>query len=421
MGLLGSIIDGIKSVTVAGFSLTDYEQEKFYRTNPGLAKGYGSVSVDMAFCLTTYLSVIKIISEDVASLPLFVHRTRGDRIDIDKGHPLYALLHSSPNPDMTAIQFREAVTSHALTNGTAFVRVERSRTDPGRVIALWPMSPMTVRRDRDNAGRPVLVENVKNETPRTLVRGQWMEIAGFSIDGQNGLDMLKYMRQAIGLGSSQQEFAARFFDQQQIPPLVLEHPMTTDAPEVKRLWREAHQGAKHWHEPAVLQEGMKASLLQYDMEKAQLNEARAFQLLEICRPYRMPPHKLGDLGRATWANIGSQNTQYYTECLRPWLVRWEQAINKWILGADYPEWSAEHEIAGFLRGDFTQQTEGFRQLLASGVYSINEVRALLNSNPIEGGDEHFIQLNQGTVQNVAAAVSAPGAIRVTKQQEDTRR
>jgi phage portal protein BeeE len=121
----------------------------------------------------------------------------------------------------------------------------------------------------------------------------------------------------------------------------------------------------------------------------------------------MPPHKLGEYGRATYANASIANTQYYNECLRAWLVRWEQAINLFLLGPDHPEWYAEHEISGLLRGDFTQQTDGFRTLLAAGVHSINEVRGYLNLNSIPGGDKHFIQINQATVQHVAEGMKDP--------------
>jgi HK97 family phage portal protein len=411
MSLLSSLRTNIqrKEVTrVAEFNTEGGpEFDKFMRTT-SYASGYGwggSVTIDKAFCLAAFLTCVKIIAEDVGSLPLFVNRRRGGSSDVDPLHSLYSKLHDSPNPDMTALQFREALTAHALTCGKAYGNIEFSRNDSSRIIALWPMQPQQVTRDKDLSGKPVFIEMDSTGKTKTYTRKQVFEITGFGTTGTQGLNMLQYMRESIGLGTSQQAWASRFFEQSQIPPLVLEHPLQTDVAAVKKAWEEAHKGAKNWHGPAVLQEGMKANLLQYDVSKTQLNEQRSFQLLEICRPFRMPPHKLGELGRATWGNIGAQNTQYYTECLRPWLVRWEQSINLFILGDDYPEWYAEHEIGGMLRGDFTQQTEGFRTLQATGVYSINEVRGLLNLNKIAGGDEHFIQLNQGTVQRVAEGVA----------------
>lgn len=416
MPLLNKLRSGIerKYTTTGAFTNLGYGQEwdKYIRTTSyGQYYGYG-MGIDRAFCLSAFLTCIKIISEDVGSLPLFINRTRGERTDVDKSHPLYRILHDSPNPDMTAISAREAVTAHALTCGRGYMRVEYSKYDSGRIIALWPMQPGELTRDKDRAGRVVFVES--GFGGKTYGRKHMFELIGFGTDGENGLDMLRYLREQIGLGLSQQEFASRFFAQQQIPPLVLEHPMTTDVPGVKKAWEEAHRGNQNWHTPAVLQEGMKANLLQYDMTKTQLEEQRAWQLLEVCRPFRMPPHKLGDMGRATWGNASVLNVNYYNECLRPWLVRWEQSVNHWLLGNDHPEWYAEHEIAGMQRGDFTQQTEGFRTLLASGVYSINEVRGYMNLNKIPGGDEHFIQINQGTVQQVAQGMTGkPGLQQVT--------
>jgi len=411
--LLSKLRAGIerKTVTVGAFTnLGGPEWDKYIRTTGyGQYYGYG-MGIDRAFCLSAFLTVIKIISEDTGSLPLFINRRRRGKTDIDPTHPLYRLLHDSPNPDMTALSAREAVTAHALTSGRGYMRAERSRFDSSRIIALWPMDPQQLMREVDKSGRVVFVE--AGVGGKTYTRKEIFELIGFGTDGINGLDMLRYLREQIGLGISQQEFAARFFTQQQIPPLVLEHPLTTDTAGVKKAWADAHKGNANWHTPAVLQEGMKASLLQYDMSKTQLAEQRSFQLVEVCRPFRMPPHKLGEMGRATWGNMSALDVKYYNECLRPWLVRWEQGINHWLLGDEHPEWYAEHEIAGMLRGDFTQQTEGFRTLLATGVHSINEVRGYMNLNSIDGGDEHFIQINQGTVQNVAKGMAQEAPVNV---------
>ncbi len=400
-------IEGKNYVTTVGTlnSLHGSEWDKFVRTTSyGQHYGHGT-GLDRAFCLSAYLTVIKIMSEDAGSLPLFINRRRRGKTDVDPSHSLYRLLHDSPNPDMTAISAREAVTAHALTCGRGYMRVERSKFESDRIIALWPMEPQTLTREVDRSGRVAFVES--GVGGKTYTRKEIFELIGFSVDGTNGLDMLRYLREQIGLGISQQEFAGRFFAQQQIPPLVLEHPLTTDVEAVKKAWAEKHKGAENWHTPAVLQEGMKANLLQYDMAKTQLTEQRAAQVIEICRPYRMPPHKLGEMGRATWGNMSALDVKYYNECLRPVLVRWEQSINLWLLGDQHPEWYAEHSIEGMLRGDFTQQTEGFRTLLASGVYNIDEVRGYLNLNPIPGGagKKHFIQVNQGTVQNVAQGMA----------------
>lgn len=409
MGILSSIIRAAerKADTVASFSTTRSHR------GPGeiyLENGYygiyeaaygGGATADNAFRLSAFVTCVKIISEDVSSLPLFINQRAGDDIKLDRLHPLYRRLHDEPNPDMTAMQFREAMTARALVHGKAYARQERNGS--GDIVALWPMGPEQIREDRDSRGRKVYIERTNGWDGKAYRSDQMFTLTGFSTDGKDGMSPLKYAKDAITLGLTQQDYARKFFEQSQTPPLVLEHPGITDASKVKEAWRKAHEG--RWFAPAVLQEGMKVHTLEPDAAKAQLREQREMQLLEICRPFRLSPHKLGDLGRATWANISAQNISHLNECLRPWLVRWEQAINQQLLRDEHPERYAEHEIAGMLRGDFQMQTDGFRSLLAAGVLSINEVRGYMNLNKIEGGDNHFIQINQGTVQDVARGMS----------------
>lgn len=414
MSLLNNIRRSLKSTTVATFSADrgpgeDYVGNGYYGIYNAAYGGYssalGSVVNDArAMSLTAVYACVKIISEDVGSLPAFINKRQGDGAVIAKSHPAYKLLHDAPNPDMTAVQFRETMTSHALLCGNAYAYKERSRGENDRIVALWPLMPYEIRRDRDSRGRPVFINTGQQ---KTYTNKDLLQIHGFGTTGVDGLNILQYAKNTIGLGLAQEDYASRFFSQDQTPNIVLRHPGAL-GPEgvqgVKAAWEQNHKGQKNWHAPAVLQEGMDISQLTPNHRESQLTEQRAFQLLEICRLFRVPPHKLGEMGRATYNNISAQNVNYYNETLRQWLVRWEQAVNHWVLD-DSDEYYFEHEISGLLRGDFAMQTDGFRTLLASGVYSVNEVRALLNYNPIEGGDEHFIQLNQGTLQKVAQGVA----------------
>ena len=400
MGLLTNIRRNIShKETIAQFGTVPYGDD---RDNIYAREGYRGIynalwggAASQALQLTTLLSGVKIISEDVGSLPCFVLERKGGNVNVAPSHPLYARLHDSPNPDMTAIQFREAMTANALLNGDGYATIERSRGDSERIVALWPIQTEQVTRDQDRAGRSVFIHNNKTYERRGI-----FQVPGFGMTGMEGFKLTQFGQKTINLGLAQQDYAARFFSQDQTPNIVLKHPLSTNIDNIKAAWKAHHQGPDKWHAPAVLQEGMDVVQLKPNNRESQMVEQRTFQIMEVCRMLRLPPHKLAELGRATWANIGAQNTQYYNECLRPWLIRWEQAANLWLLGLD-ERYYVEHEIAGMLRGDFTQQTEGFRSMLAAGVYSINEVRAWQGMNAIPGGDEHFIQINQGTVQQVA--------------------
>ncbi len=403
-----------KNFVVGGFALNQpgdqYLRNGYYGIYQA-AYGGGSIGVDRALCITALYAGIKIISEDVATLPLFTYESVGDGQRLAKGHPLYTLLHDSPNPDQTACQFRGAITANALLTGKGYARIERSRGDKERIIALWQMMPYEVKEDKDSAGRPVFIYAPAGGVQKTYTQGDVLQIPGFGIKDNDGLNILQYGRAAIGLAGTQEEYANRFFSQDQTPNIVLKHPAKL-GPQgvagVKKAWAGGDPVADSWFAPRVLQEGMGIEQLHPDNQASQLTEQRAFQLLEVARLLRMPPHKLGDLGRATWANLSAQNTQYYNETLRPWLVRWEQPAKKWLFGQD-SNYYAEHEIGGFLRGDFDSQTSAFSTLLEKGVYSINEVRALMSLNPIDGGDDHYIQLNMATLEQIAkGAEPQPG-------------
>lgn len=401
---------------MATFSTTRGPVEKQYLGNgyPNIyAAGHatGGIASDRALCITPLYCGIKIISEDVGTLPLFTYEDKGDAQNLAKSHPLYKRLHDAPNPDQTACQFRGAVTANALLTGKGYARIERSRGDKERIIALWQMMPYEVREDQDHSGRMVFIHRPRGGPEKTYTQADVLQIPGFGVQDNIGLNILQYGAAAIGLAAVQEEYAGRFFSQDQTPNLILEHPgrvVPKEMENIKAAWAGSGPAENKWHAPRVLGEGMKATQLHPDNQQSQLIEQRSFQLLEVARLLRMPPHKLGDLGRATWGNMSEQNTQYYNETLRPWLVRWEQSMKLTLFGLESPFY-ARHEIAGFLRGDFQGQVTSFTKLLEKGVYSINEVRGYLDLNPIEGGDDHHVQLNMSTLENINQGADQPPA------------
>jgi len=373
---------------------------------------YGNMNDQRAMSSAAVFGGIKIIAEDIGSLSLVTRQslsasTSEPAID----HPLYSLLHDAPNPDMTAMEFREGLTAHALLVGVGYAGIERSKVDK-RIVALWPWMPYDTRRDRDSRGRPVFIHRDGNDPERTYTQREVFVLNGFGLTGDGGLSLMQYARQTLGLTAAQEEYAARFFSQDQTPNLVLKHPGKLGAEGVrgvKEAWANNGRGSRSrrpeedWHAPRVLQEGMAVEQLHPDNQKSQLIEQRAFQLLEVCRFLRLSPHKLADMSRATWGNVEQLNINHYTETLRPWCERWEQSIKLRCLFEE-PRVYVKHNISGFLRGDFAAQTNGFARLLEKGVYSINEVRALMDLNPVEGGDEHLVQLNMQNVVDAANSI-----------------
>lgn len=391
-----------------------YQRNGYYN----LAASHGSIydgrsiSPEDALKVTAYFGCVRIISEDVASLPLFTYRRRGASTEKAPEHTLYERLHNAANPETNAMSFREAMTSHALMTGDGYALIERAARDSERIIGLYNVQPGEVRKDRDSRRQLVYIYKRGNEQEKTLDGSKMLNLQGFSFDGVTGVNVTRLARNTLGLAVEQNDYARSFFQRDTTPGIVVKVPQKLEesgVAKVKAAWRELVRA----HDVAVAHSGMEVESLGKTNAESQLIEQRVFQILEVCRLFRMPPHKVSELSRATFSNIEQQSIDYYTNTLRPWLVRWEQTINRVCL-YNQPQYFVEHSIEGLLRGDFTTQTNGFAKLLEKGVYSINEVRGLLNLNPIEGGDEHFIQLN---MQNVLNAGEEPGALTAAEQPE----
>lgn len=379
------------------------QRNGYYRLSQNY--GFGVVSQERALQSTAVYGCVKILGEDTGSLPLFVYRRRkqGDGRDVADDLRLYELLHDAPNPETSAVEFREALTANAALTGSGYAKIVRDKS--GEVLALWQLMPYCVEPARTSRGL-LYYKVTEDGKQKDYAREDIFHLRGFGFDGVSGANVLNVARDAIGLTLQQVDYASQFFQRDHTPGIILEHPQKL-GPEgiagVKKAWRDSVKS----HDVAVTQEGMKVTKVGQTNEESQLVEQRTFQIAEVCRLFRMPPHKLQELSRATFSNIEHLNIQYFTETLRPWLVRWEQAITRCLIPVkDRKTIFAEHSIEGLLRGDFKTQSEGFAKYLEKGVVSINEVRALLNLNPVAGGDEHFIQLNMAPVDGAAERADA---------------
>lgn len=354
---------------------------------------------------------VKCIAEDMGSLPWFLYKRSRDRERVDKAfdHPYWETLHDMSNPDTASGEFVEALTAHALVSGTGYARIERLMS--GKPL-LWPIMPSQIRKELNARKQPVFIWKDGNDPEKTLPAEKVFDIRGFTLNGVDGDRLVKRMANLLGLNLTLDEYAGRYFAQDATPGVILERPLEapklnpTELDLMKAAYIKAHQKMGSKFEPVVLQEGTVAKLLNPKAADAQLLESRGHGVIEVCRVLRLPPHRLADLTRATYSNIEQQSIEYAQYTLGPWNRRWRQAVYRCLLRLDERKlYYAEHEVSAILRGDFATQAEGFRKLLEKGVYSINEVRRWMNLNPIPGGDEHFIQINLATVQDVASGLT----------------
>lgn len=382
-----------------------------------------TVTLDTALESAALYAGVKMIAEDMGTMPFHTYRRSKDHKSTERDYdsPYYTVLHDLVNPEVGAGEFVEALTAHAILTGNGFAQIQRF--DSG--VYLWPWYPGDTWTDRSNNGTLFYIHRELGGNEKTYPRTDVFHLRGFTLDCTNGDQILRRARHALGLTLAIDEFAGRYFSHGSALDVILERPagISPLTPEgllaVKKLWKEWHQGSRHSHEVAVLQEGMQAKIITPNAKDSQLMEVRTFQILEVCRLLRLPPHKLAEMTHATFTNIGEQNIEYFNQTLNPWVGRWRGAVYRCLLTLDERAAGAyaEHDRRGFLAGDFEKQAEGFRKLLEKGVYCINDVLRLLNMNPIEGGDVHFIQLNLGTVAEIAAGLNLPNAIVPVKPKE----
>ena len=284
--------------------------------------------------MTAVYACVRILSEAVASLPLHLYRfndARGKEKAL--AHPLYTLLHDVPNPEMSAFSFRETLMTHLLLWGNGYAQVIRNGR--GEVMALYPLMPDRMTVDRDAQGRIVYEYTRSDGDARTLggkstVRlapSDVLHIPGLGFDGLVGYSPIAMAKNAVGMGLACDEYGASFYQNGAQPGGVLEHPgVVKDPKRVRDSWNAIYQGSANAHRIAVLEEGMAYKPITISPEQAQFLQTRKFQIDEIARIFRVPPHMVGDLEKSSFSNIEQQSLEFVKYTLSPWITRWEQAI-----------------------------------------------------------------------------------------------
>ncbi len=355
------------------------------------------VDEETSLKISAVYACVKVISETIASLPLHLLKelTNGD-YEKAKQHPLYNVLYEIPNSEMTSFTFREMLMTNLLLWGNAYALIRRNRY--GQITELYPLKSKNMTVERDPKTRVIKYTYTNGVKTKTYTSKQVFHIPAFTFDGVLGVSPITYAREAMGLALATEEFGARFFGNGARPGGVLEHPGVVKDPEKLRdSWNKVYQGTANSHKIAVLEEGMKYHEIGMSPEDSQFLQTRSFQLTEICRIFRVPPHMIGDLSRSTFSNIEHQSIDFVVHTIRPWLVRWEQAISRTLLtDEERTIYYAKFNVDGLMRGDFATRMSGYAIARQNGWMSANEIRALENMNkipPEQGGDLYLLNGN----------------------------
>lgn len=353
---------------------------------------------------------VRVIAEGVASLPLVLYERlapRGKRRATEE--PTYDLLRLAPNAEMTSFSFFELLTAHVNLWGNGYARIVRTRG--GRVSSLLPLEPWTVAPRRRDGTLEYVVQT--SAGPEVFDDQEVLHVRGLGIDGLVGLSPVGLARRGIGVSVAAEEFGARFFGSGARPGGLLEHPGVLGDEARKNLresWEALHAGPEGAHRLAILEEGMTYHALGIPPDDAQFLETRKFQVAEIARLFRVPPHLIGDLEKATFSNIEQQSIDFVTHTLRPWLVRWEQEIHRKLVPvARRATLFPEFLVDALLRGDTAARYAAYSKGRQWGWLSADDVREFENQNPLpEGrGEIYLTPLNMGEAPASDEAESAP--------------
>lgn len=359
-----------------------------------------NVTEESSLKYLTVFSCVSLIAGDIARLPLVVYQKSKDNSRSRvQSHPLYDLLHTGPNSEITSFSWRESAQSHLLLWGNSYAEVFRNKYS-GDILSIHPIEApggVTVKRNR----RGIYYEWVVDGLKIIKYRKDILHIPGFGFNGIVGLSMINLAREAVGLGLATESYGSTFFSNGSHPSGIVTLPLEAHAMEEQEekeyleALKKQYSGLGKDHQMMVFQNGEKYEQITIPLNDCQFLESRNFQKDEICGMYHVPPHKIAKHGaNSNYNNLEQENQNYLDACLTHWTSRWEQTLSHQLLRPDERKKGlyVEFNLSGFLRGDMKARSEFYKTLFQMG-YPLNRILSKENENPVEGGDEGFIPLN----------------------------
>lgn len=398
--------------------------EEYFRTSRvsyvPIVKGGMWVDHETALCLSAVFAAVRYVSESVASLPWELRQKRNDGgSDHALTNNVYRLLHNRPNPQMSSFEWRMLMTSWANLWGNGYAEIERDSMR--RPFALWPISPDRVTPKID-ANNNLYYEIMQSRGENTYLWPEDMfHIKGLGSDGVQGHSVVSLASRSIGAGLAADEFQASFYENSAVTSGTLTHPKSLGDKAYERLRdevRKKKQGPKNAWKPWILEEGMKWESMTMPMKDAQFLESRKFTVTEIARWFRVPPHKIGDLEKATFSNIEHLSIEVVQDCIIPWAIRFEQEADYKLIGhRAQGTFYSKINVNGLLRGDSSARSTYYREMRNMGALNADEIRALEDMNPIPGGDgkKYVMQGQYTTLEKIGEEPEPPPQIPATNE------
>lgn len=359
-----------------------------------------SVTPEKAMQHSTVYACVRIIAETLASIPLLTYRKlKGGGKERASDLDIYHILNYAPNDmKMSRVEFVEMLTAHCLLRGNSFAQIIGDNIDVSQLIPL-PADTIQVK-IRDNQLVYIYTPTGSNKS-QEIPSKDMLHIKGLSFDGLVGLSPITYQRNMIANALGKEMYESALFKSGVQLSGVLEHPAELSAAANQRIaesFSAAYGGIQNARKVAILEEGMKFRELSMTNDEAQFLESRNFSQMQICQIFRVPPYMVADLSRASTGNYEQNSMEFIINCIRPWAVRLESAINRDILSRARrkgirDEIFCEFLLDSILRGDTQARYSSYKTAIGSGILCINEAREYENLNPIDGGERYFVPAN----------------------------
>lgn len=371
--------------------------QTFIRNAFGSGNGTGvSVDKDTALNYSAVYACVRVLSESIASLPLNVYteERNGDRL-LAKDHPIYKLISREPNKYMTSYTWREVLMANLVLRGNSYFFIDRDKNARPTAISYIDADKVQVTKYQGE-----LYYNIKGiENP--VHQSNILHFLGLGFDGCMGKSVIEVHQDTIGLSLAANKYGGNFFGNASKPSGVLKHPskLSKEAAErLKNSWNNSYGGVSNMHRTALLEEGMDFKTVSINPQDADFLNTRKFQVNEIARIFRVPPHLIGDLERATFSNIEQQGIDFVVHTLRPYLSNIEAELNRKLFRESEKDfYYIKFNVNGLMRGDSKARAEFYKNMSLIGAMSINEIRRFEDMNKIEGGDKHYYPLNMADI------------------------
>ena len=390
------------------------ERSEYNGSNPFYAALYGeiqsrsgvSVTENTALTVASIYCAVRLLAETIAQLPIQAYRRKksGNKEWLSD-YPAQITLAREPNPWQTSLEWREMMMGHVLLRGNAYSRIISGIR--GATTTLVPLNPGCMKVEMLTNGRLRYTYHVPGGGTEVYAQDEIFHLRGLSTDGVMGISPVSMMKEPFGLAKAAETYGASFFGNSARPDGFL----TTDAPlkeeaakQNRKMWEDTHRGPANAHRTAVLTNGLKWSAVGLNNQDSQFLETREFSVVEIARAFRVPPHMIYDLKRATFSNIEHQQLEFATYSILPWLRRWEERINRDLI-AD-PDVYIKFSMEGLLRGDMAARAEFYSKMIQTGVYTVDTVLELEDMNPV-GGKEGSARWMQQQMVPLEILVEGP--------------